>query len=310
MLVNRDFKRLGDLAAGTVVVYREGRSRARSIPAAAPLAPPPRSRSASSARCSTSPSARRRLTPERVEELAELPRPSDRRRARGDRATERMLGMANHLGARAVRQAPFEAAPRPRMGCVRGVAEAPLRRGARADAAHRRPALRRCRRSAALPPPVPAPRARRRPPVQRRPRRPPEPARAARPPRALRRDAAARPQHDLDFMLRGFPAPVRAGVAASCSPRRCSSSGRSSRMIAALQATRTSRTTCSRRGRSRSSTRCTTRRTGASGMREAGHQLGDVRLLHLEQRAHRLPDLRRRPRSSASARVSSSRRTA
>ena len=40
MLVNRDFKRLGDLAAGTVVVYREGAHRAALIPAAAPLAPP------------------------------------------------------------------------------------------------------------------------------------------------------------------------------------------------------------------------------------------------------------------------------
>lgn len=40
MLCSRQFKRLGDLAAGTIVVYRE-RALVRSpIPAAAPLAPP------------------------------------------------------------------------------------------------------------------------------------------------------------------------------------------------------------------------------------------------------------------------------
>ena len=41
MLANRDFKRLGDLAAGTVVVYRSTeRELARKIPEAAPLPPP------------------------------------------------------------------------------------------------------------------------------------------------------------------------------------------------------------------------------------------------------------------------------
>ncbi|HSA71434.1 MAG TPA: RDD family protein, partial [Burkholderiales bacterium] len=41
MLANRDFKRLGDLAAGTVVVYQSiEAATARKIPDAAPLAPP------------------------------------------------------------------------------------------------------------------------------------------------------------------------------------------------------------------------------------------------------------------------------
>ncbi len=40
MIANRDFKRLGDLAAGTLVVYREQPRRALAIAAAAPLAPP------------------------------------------------------------------------------------------------------------------------------------------------------------------------------------------------------------------------------------------------------------------------------
>ena len=45
-------------------------------------------------------------------------------------------------------------------------------------------------------------------------------------------------------------------------------------------------------------------------MREADTSLRDVRLLHLEQRAHRLPDLRRRARRSAWARSGFSPRTA
>ena len=61
MLINRDFKRLGDLAAGTVVVYQaaEGRGdaqdpRSRRSGAAGGASP------TSSARCSSSPSARPR----------------------------------------------------------------------------------------------------------------------------------------------------------------------------------------------------------------------------------------------------------
>ena len=40
MLANRDFKRLGDLVAGTVVAYREEKLRGFRIPPAPPLAPP------------------------------------------------------------------------------------------------------------------------------------------------------------------------------------------------------------------------------------------------------------------------------
>jgi uncharacterized RDD family membrane protein YckC len=38
-LANRDFKRIGDLAAGTVVVYQDPPARASAIPPAAPVAP-------------------------------------------------------------------------------------------------------------------------------------------------------------------------------------------------------------------------------------------------------------------------------
>ncbi|WP_250461378.1 RDD family protein [Microbulbifer litoralis] len=40
MTLNRDFRRLGDMAAGTLVVYRQQNSNERSLPQAAPLAPP------------------------------------------------------------------------------------------------------------------------------------------------------------------------------------------------------------------------------------------------------------------------------
>lgn len=40
MLLNRDFKRLGDLAAGTVVVYREPAVRHAAVPDAPPMVPP------------------------------------------------------------------------------------------------------------------------------------------------------------------------------------------------------------------------------------------------------------------------------
>jgi uncharacterized RDD family membrane protein YckC len=100
MLLNRDFKRLGDLAAGTVVVYQGEKAHLeRKIPQAAPIAPPLTldleeqrallelaERSAS-------------LTRERFEELAELPRPLIGRLER-EQAAARLLGMANYLAGR------------------------------------------------------------------------------------------------------------------------------------------------------------------------------------------------------------------
>ena len=100
ILANRDFKRLGDLAAGTVVVYQaEKTDAARSIPQAAPIVPPvsldPEEQRAvlELAERSTS------LTRERFEELAELPQPLVGRTA-GAGAATRMLGIANYLAGR------------------------------------------------------------------------------------------------------------------------------------------------------------------------------------------------------------------
>jgi uncharacterized RDD family membrane protein YckC len=89
MLSNRDFKRLGDLAAGTVVVHQHERSeKPREMPEAPPVAPPVdlAERSAS-------------LTRERLEELAELPTPLVGQLS-GERAAARLLGMANHIAGR------------------------------------------------------------------------------------------------------------------------------------------------------------------------------------------------------------------
>ena len=100
MLINRDFKRLGDLAAGTVVVYRSTNSElARQIPEAAPVVPPveldPEEQRAvlELAERSTS------LTRERFEELSELPRPLVGQ-LQGAGAAARMLGVANHLAGK------------------------------------------------------------------------------------------------------------------------------------------------------------------------------------------------------------------
>ena len=100
MLANRDFKRLGDLAAGTVVVYRSAATEpARKIPEAAPLAPP----------VSLDPEEQRAvlelaerssgLTRERFEELATLPTPLVGN-LDGERAAARIVGMANYLAGR------------------------------------------------------------------------------------------------------------------------------------------------------------------------------------------------------------------
>ncbi|HWM44006.1 MAG TPA: RDD family protein [Burkholderiales bacterium] len=100
MLANRDFKRLGDLAAGTVVVYQAEKSDAtRAIPQAAPIVPPvsldPEEQRAvlELAERSTS------LTRERFEELAELPTPLVGRAERAG-AAARILGIANYLAGR------------------------------------------------------------------------------------------------------------------------------------------------------------------------------------------------------------------
>jgi len=100
MLLNRDFKRLGDLAAGTVVVYQSSWGEvSRKIPEAAPI-PPPVALDLDEQRAVLELAERSAsLTRERVEELASLPTPLVGR-LEGSRAAARLLGMANYLAGR------------------------------------------------------------------------------------------------------------------------------------------------------------------------------------------------------------------
>jgi uncharacterized RDD family membrane protein YckC len=100
MLANRDFKRLGDLAAATVVVYDpEQRLAARNI-AQAPPVPPPVPLDLAEQRALLELAERAAsLTAERLEELAELPRPLVGS-LDGPRAAARLLGIANYLAGR------------------------------------------------------------------------------------------------------------------------------------------------------------------------------------------------------------------
>jgi len=99
MLANRDFKRLGDLAAGTVVVYQAEKLTPRVFPDSPPVAPPfslsleeQRAVLELAERAST-------LTRERLEELAELPAPLVGN-LDGSRAAARLIGMANFIAGR------------------------------------------------------------------------------------------------------------------------------------------------------------------------------------------------------------------
>lgn len=96
MVVNRDFKRLGDVVAGTVVVYVEPPREASAVPRAPPLAPrAPLTLDESRAvlefaeRVAT-------LTPQRAEELAAIPAHLTGT-AEGVLARERLVQLANHL---------------------------------------------------------------------------------------------------------------------------------------------------------------------------------------------------------------------
>ena len=100
MLFNRDFKRLGDLAAGTVVVYRaEKLGQHREIPAAPPVVPPIALALAEQRAVLELAERSASFTPERLEELAALPTPLVRG-LDGPHSVARLLGMANHIAGR------------------------------------------------------------------------------------------------------------------------------------------------------------------------------------------------------------------
>jgi len=96
MLINRDFKRLGDLVAGTVVVYRDNARLQTAIPVAPPLAP--RAALAVTEQRAVLAFAGRlpALTAERAAELAEIPLRLTAG-TQGPAAVERLLRIANFL---------------------------------------------------------------------------------------------------------------------------------------------------------------------------------------------------------------------
>jgi uncharacterized RDD family membrane protein YckC len=100
MLLNRDFKRLGDLAAGTVVVYQSSAvDSSHKIPEAPPVAPPVELDLDEQRAVLELAERSSGLTHERVEELAALPTPLVGR-LDGAHAAARLLGMANYLAGR------------------------------------------------------------------------------------------------------------------------------------------------------------------------------------------------------------------
>lgn len=97
MIVNRDGKRLGDLVAGTVVVYREELKTPAALADVADAEPPPFALTAPEQRALIEFSRRAPLlTPERVAELALVPAPLTAGLTAGE-ARARLLRIANFL---------------------------------------------------------------------------------------------------------------------------------------------------------------------------------------------------------------------
>jgi len=114
VLVRRDFKRLGDLAAGTIVVHAASVTLHTDLPLASPVAPSrPLSLREQAAIVSWAGRAST-LTPERLEELAQLARPVTQGRigqptalpAGAGGSTAALLGVAQWLIGRRDTEAP------------------------------------------------------------------------------------------------------------------------------------------------------------------------------------------------------------
>ena len=105
-LLRSDFKRLGDMAAGTLVVYNETVRLHGAVPQAAPLAPPRPLTQQEQAAIVAWAGRAPRLTPQRFEELAQLAEPlAGDGRDDPEATTRRLLGIAHWiLGAREARQ--------------------------------------------------------------------------------------------------------------------------------------------------------------------------------------------------------------
>ncbi|MCL2829492.1 MAG: RDD family protein [Betaproteobacteria bacterium] len=101
LLLNRDFKRLGDLVARTVVVYREKPKKAPQLPPGQPLPLPVRLSSTEQQLIVSFAARIPRMTPERAEELAQILGPAlvpaDNRRERAQGNVPALIGYARHL---------------------------------------------------------------------------------------------------------------------------------------------------------------------------------------------------------------------
>ena len=96
MLWRRDSKRLGDLAAGTLVVFADSVSLHGKLPSAAPLAPARQLSAPEQVAIMAWAGRANRLTPERFDELAAIATPVLAAGAAGT-PSERLLGVAHWL---------------------------------------------------------------------------------------------------------------------------------------------------------------------------------------------------------------------
>lgn len=99
MLCHREFRRLGDIVAGTLVIYREKQQALPALADEAPIVPAaPLDRATQRALVAFAERAES-LTPARQEELADLV-PFLAQADAGPRGAQRLLGLANHLVGR------------------------------------------------------------------------------------------------------------------------------------------------------------------------------------------------------------------
>jgi len=98
MLKTRHYQRLGDLAAATVVVWRQAPRPYSELPAAPPLAPALRLSLDEQLSLITFVERLPQLSPQRQLELADLLQPLSG--ARGQAGLQRLIGMANYLAGR------------------------------------------------------------------------------------------------------------------------------------------------------------------------------------------------------------------
>jgi len=98
MLLNRDFKRLGDLAGGTLVIHADRLGTPPALPGAKPEPPPLALDSAEQHALVRFAERANTLTPERAEELADILAPLTG--TRGEPGIRRVLQYANYLVGR------------------------------------------------------------------------------------------------------------------------------------------------------------------------------------------------------------------